>query len=112
MEAYYLADAHVREDQTVNPNSNLTNILEVAAGTASEPWIEHFRKVQHPSILINGVYNYTLDQPILPDFKAKETAAIMTNCEYVEVGGNHHTMLYGAHAEETVQAMINFLNKN
>lgn len=109
METYYKADAHIREDGTVNPYPNLANIVEVATGVAQQPWIETFEKVIQPSLLINGLDNYTMDEPLLPDFKAKETVELMHDCKYVAVDGNHHTMLYGDNAAHVVRAIEHFL---
>jgi pimeloyl-ACP methyl ester carboxylesterase len=109
METYYRADAHTREDGTVNPYPNLVNIVEVAMGVAQQPWIQTFEEVKQPSLLINGLDDYTMDAPLLPDFKAKETVALMQDCRYVAVDGNHHTMLYGDNASHVVRAIENFL---
>ena len=109
METYYRADAHIREDGTVNPYPNLVNIIEVATGVARQPWIQTFEQVKQPALLVNGLDDYTMDAPLLPDFKAKETVALMHDCKYVAVDGNHHTMLYGDNAAHVVQAIENFL---
>lgn len=109
MESYYKADVHVRENGTANPYPNLSNIIEVATGVAQQPWIQTFEQVQQPSLLVNGLDNYTMDEPLLPDFKAKETVALMPHCHYVAVDGNHHTMLYGDNAAHVVRAIRNFL---
>jgi pimeloyl-ACP methyl ester carboxylesterase len=109
MESYYKADAHVRENGTVNPYPNLANIVEVATGVAQQPWVETFAQVSQPALLINALDNYTLGEPLLPDFKAKETAELMVNCEYVAVDGNHQTMLYGDNAAHIVKAIDKFL---
>ncbi len=110
MESYYKADANVKEDGTVNPYPNLANILEVSANVGLQDWPDTFKMVSQASLLINGVDNYTLDEPLLPDFRAKETAAIMKKCTYVKVLGNHQTMLYGKGAKEIVEAINNFLD--
>ncbi len=46
MESYYAADGHVREDGTVNPYPNYTNIIEVSMAVGSEPWKEDFAAVK------------------------------------------------------------------
>lgn len=109
LETYYKADAFVREDGTVNPRSNLTNILEAATGTAAEPWAEHFSKARQPAILLNALDDYTMGQPLLPDFKARETAELMNDCAYKGVGGNHQTMLFGTHAQALAASIHSFL---
>lgn len=109
MESYYAADGRIREDGTVNPYPNYTNIIEVSMAVGSEPWKEDFALVKQPAVLINALDEYTLGEPLLPDFKAKETVALMQDCYYVAVDGNHHTMLYGANAVQVVKAMVQFL---
>jgi pimeloyl-ACP methyl ester carboxylesterase len=109
METYYRADANIREDGTVNPYPNLVNIIEVATGVAQQPWIQTFEEVKQPALLVNGLDDYTMDAPLLPDFKAKETVALMQDCKYIAVDGNHHTMLYGDNATHVVKAIEDFL---
>lgn len=109
METYYRADANTREDGTVNPYPNLANIVEVAMGVAQQPWVQTFEEVKQPALLVNGLDDYTMDAPLLPDFKAKETVVLMQDCKYVAVDGNHHTMLYGDNAAHVVQAIEDFL---
>lgn len=109
MESYYRADAHIREDGTVNPYPNLSNIIEVATHVARQSWSDLFKGAAQPSLLVNGLDNYTMDEPLLPDFKAKETVAMMPQCRYVAVDGNHHTMLYGDNAAQVVKAIRHFL---
>lgn len=109
MESYYKADGFVREDGTVNPYPNLSNIIEVATCVARQPWIETFERVKQPTLLINAVDDYTLGEPLLPDFKAKETVELMKDAKYVAVDGNHQTMLYGDNAKHIVKAIESFL---
>jgi pimeloyl-ACP methyl ester carboxylesterase len=109
MESYYKADGYVREDGTVNPYPNLSNIIEVATGVAQQPWVETFERVQQPALLINALDDYTMGEPLLPDFKAKETVELMKDARYVAVDGNHQTMLYGNNAKRIVEAIEHFL---
>lgn len=108
MFSYYHADVHFRDDGTVNPYPNLANIIRIATGLGTEPWKETFGKVTQPAILINAVDNYTMDEPLLPDFKAMETVELMPDCKYVKVDGNHQTMLYGPGAVQTAHAIEAF----
>lgn len=109
MESYYKADGFIKEDGTVNPYPNLSNIIEVATGVAQQPWKDTFARVNQPTLLINALDNYTMNEPLLPDFKAKETQEIMKDCKYVSVDGNHQTMLYGENAAHIVRAIEQFL---
>lgn len=108
-DSYFKADANIRADGTVNPYPNLTNIIAAATSVAKVDWATIFKTVQQPALLVNGLDDYTMEQPLLPDFKAKETAELMPDCKYVAVDGNHHTMLYGANATKVVAAINSFL---
>ncbi len=108
MEKYYRADANVRADGTVNPYPNLANIIEVSSNVIIQDWEALFGSVRQPALLLNGCAIYTLGEPLLPEFLAKETVDMMKDCRYVSIDGNHHTMLYGAGAAQIVRAVINF----
>jgi pimeloyl-ACP methyl ester carboxylesterase len=108
MESYYRADAQTREDGTVNPYPNLVNIIEVGINVSKQPWTNIFSAIKQPALLVNALDNYTLDEPLLPDFKARETVALMHDCQYVKSDGNHQTMLYAEHARKIVQAIFAF----
>jgi hypothetical protein len=63
--------------------------------------------------LINatGSYGEAGGPPLLPKELAQETVDMMPNCQYLEVAGNHQTMMYGEGAKQIVQAVKNFLSK-
>ena len=52
-----------------------------------------------------------MGEPLLPDFKAQETVALMQDCKYIKVDGNHQTMLYGTGAQQTVYAIASFAGR-
>lgn len=108
MESYYSADVRHNRDGSVSTNSNLANISAVAMGVVSVSWSYIFERVLQPAMLINAVDDYTLSQPLLPDFKAHETVEMMGNCEYVAVNGNHQTMLYGDNAKQVVASILRY----
>lgn len=110
MEFYYQADIQLRDDGTVTPIPNLTNIYRIATHVANEPWKKYFSKIAQPTLLINGTDNYSEDEPILPDFKAKESVKMLAQGTYQRVDGNHQTMLYGTGAKQVVEAIINFVD--
>lgn len=111
MTNYYNADIMLRSDGTYSPIPNIGTIYRIMTFVATEPWKKNFTKIQVPAILINGADNYTDSEPILPDFKAKETVELMTNAEYVKVDGNHQTMLYGSGATQITNAIREFISK-
>jgi pimeloyl-ACP methyl ester carboxylesterase len=111
MITYYRADVKTLADGRVTPYPNLTKMIKVSIGVASQPWRALFSDVKHPALLINGADIYNLGEPILPDFKAKESVALMHDGTYVRVDGNHQTMLYGSGAKQIVQAVRSFVKE-
>lgn len=109
MERYYMADVKTTEEGGVTPRPILANILQVAYNVGATPWDEHVQEVKQPTILINGVDEYSLGEPLLPECNALETVEMMPDAKYVAVDGNHHTMLYGSGAEQIVATMRDFL---
>ena len=77
-------------------------ITEKSVNLASLDWPDIITLIEHPTILINALDNYTLGEPLLPDVIAKETVEMMKDAKYAAVGGNHLTMLYGHGAIQIV----------
>jgi pimeloyl-ACP methyl ester carboxylesterase len=107
---YYRADVNEANNGNVEPKSSIADITQIAINTFKEPWTKYFEDLSQSCILINAVDNYTMDQPLLPDFMAKAIAEKMINCQYIACGGNHQTMLYGKFAIENVKIICDFLN--
>ena len=79
---------------------------------AATKWTDIIQKIGVPSILINALDNYTMDQPLLPDAIAKETVKMMKNAKYAPVEGNHQTMLYGSGAVQIAEQVKAFLGND
>ncbi|MCU0443636.1 MAG: alpha/beta hydrolase [Microscillaceae bacterium] len=109
MLSYYQADVLENEDGTVTQRSNPLHIIEAVTKVLSEPWLEYMQNVTQPAILLNATDEYSLGAPLLPKENALATVAMMKNCTYGEVWGNHQTMLYGQGAQEIVAAIKDFL---
>jgi pimeloyl-ACP methyl ester carboxylesterase len=109
MLSYYEADVKTNEDGSVIPRSLPENIKEAADAVLGEPWLEYLQGVSHSAILINATGNYSDIAPLLPKEFALETVNMMQNCQYVEVVGNHQTMLYGEGAKQIVAALQSFI---
>lgn len=110
MLSYYQADVETFPDGSVQPRSRPENMTEaILKGSFGEPWLDYIRAVSQPSILVNGSMDYALGAPLLPKDFALDTVKMMHDCRYVEVKGNHQTMLYGLGAAQTVEAMASFL---
>jgi len=110
MLSYYKADVMDTEEGGVTPIPNLANIIQCSVGVSNEPWQVIMSMITQPVILLNAIDAYTLGEPLLPEYKAKETVALLKNAKYLAVDGNHHTMMYGEGAEEIVQAIDKFVN--
>lgn len=109
MERYYRADVRDNPDGTVTQRSQLAPMVEAITMALEEPWLDYIGGMPHPAILLNAAGIYTLDAPLLPKENAMATVALMQQCTYLEVSGNHQTMLYGAGAAEITQAILSFL---
>lgn len=109
MLSYYRADVRDNNDGTVTPIPQPQLMHAAVNGALAEPWLEYIRGVDKPAILINGGEDYTMNAPLLPEENALETVALMRNCKYVKVPGNHLTMLYGKGATAIVAAITSFL---
>ncbi|MCA9979595.1 MAG: alpha/beta hydrolase [Anaerolineales bacterium] len=109
LEAYYRADVEVRDDGTAVPRSDPHAIWSAADLAIEEPWAEHLAQIHQPALLIRAPENYG-PAPILPPEQAQETVNALANCTYVEVQGNHMTMLFGERATAVVEAIETFVN--
>ncbi|MCB0547159.1 MAG: alpha/beta fold hydrolase [Phaeodactylibacter sp.] len=113
MEGYYRADVYDLPDGGVTTHSTLPPIQQAIDGALAlgEEWLRLIRSARQPALLLNATGPYgPPDAPaILPRELALETVEMMPDCRYVEVPGNHVTMLYGQGAEESVRAIVAFV---
>jgi pimeloyl-ACP methyl ester carboxylesterase len=110
MLVYYQADVKTAEDGSVEPRSNIADIVQIATHVSKENWHTYFTEMQQPSLLIVATDDYTLEQPLLPTMLAKKIYREMKQCTYVEVLGNHQTMLFGAGANQIIYALVHFFS--
>ncbi len=108
---YYRADVKTNEDGTVQSHSRPQNMIEAVDGALNEDWEQYAKEASNPSILINalGSYGPPGSPPILPKELALETVNTMKDCKYVEVPGNHLTMLFSDGAKSIAQEITNFI---
>jgi pimeloyl-ACP methyl ester carboxylesterase len=112
MQSYFDADIEFMADGKVTPRSKPEHITEAINGVFEEDWDPLIRKTDIPCLLINATGSYGEEgaPPLLPKELAKETVEMMPNCQYLEVSGNHQTMMYGEGAKQIVKAIRNFLS--
>lgn len=108
---YYKADVATAEDGSVESRSNIADIIQIATAVSKQDWETCFAEMEQKSALMVAVDDYTMNQPLLPDYKAKEIIAKMKSCHYNEVNGNHQTMLYGEGAIQITEKIIHLLSK-
>lgn len=111
IEAYYEADVETLPDGKVRHRSSHGHIqlaIEGLLGSGID-WIAEIRSLQKPAMLIQANGIYALDAPILPEAYAKETVDMLPRGTFVQVPGNHFTMLYEDGAITIVEAIQSFL---
>ncbi len=111
IESYYRADVEFFEDGTVKPRSRPEAIIEAVGKALTENWSHHLAAIQQPVLLLNapGSFGPPGTPPVLPREQALETVNALTNGLYLEVPGNHMTMLYGEGAQRIVKAITTFV---
>jgi len=100
MLTYYRADVQDLPDGGVKARCNLMTIGEKSMALANIDWPGLIELIEHPTMLINALDDYTMGEPLLPDEIARETVEMMKNAQYAGVDGNHQTMLYGEGAKQ------------
>jgi len=111
IESYYRADVEIRDDGTVKPRSRPEAIIEAVEEALTEDWAQHLAAVKQPMLLLNalGSFGPPGAPPVLPRERALETVNAVAKGHYVEVPGNHMTMLFGEGAQRMVEAIIAFV---
>ncbi|HKS39606.1 MAG TPA: alpha/beta hydrolase [Blastocatellia bacterium] len=111
IESYFRADAEICEDGSVRPRSRPENIAEAMDKAEQENWNEHIARIRQPVLLLHapGPYGPPGTPPIVPFEQAKATTEELANCRYVEVPGNHLTMLFGEGARRIVESISEFV---
>ena len=113
IENFYRADVDIRADGTVKPRSRPEAIIEAVEKALDEDWAMHLAAVNQPMLLFNALGSFGPQgaPPVLPFEQAMETVNAVENGHYVEVPGNHMTMLFGEGAQRIVEEIITFLRR-
>jgi pimeloyl-ACP methyl ester carboxylesterase len=111
IESYFQADVQVNEDGTVQARSRPEAIIEAVSKGLTEPWPQHLALIRQPALLLNslGAYGLAGAPPLLPLEQAQATVKALADCRYVEIPGNHMTMLFGQGAQRMVEAITDFI---
>lgn len=113
IESYYRADVQTNADGTVQSRLYREGILEATDKALEEPYDEYVSRIDKPAILLNalGAYGPVGTPPVLPYEQAQETVQAIKNCRYVEIPGNHITMLFGNSAKIVVDTITQFVEE-
>lgn len=111
VENYYRFDVQINADGTVQSQSRPEAMYETMDYALAEPWDEHIATIQQPVVLLNapGPYGPEGTPPVLPRVNAQATVEALTDARYVEIPGNHVTMLFGENSHRTVEAITAFV---
>ncbi|GIK62679.1 MAG: hypothetical protein BroJett018_04730 [Chloroflexota bacterium] len=114
IESYYRADVQTNADGTVQSRLYKEGILEATDKALEEPYGEYVSRIDKPAILLNalGAYGPEGTPPVLPYEQAQETVQAIKNCRYVEIPGNHITMLFGDSAKIVVDTITQFVEED
>ncbi len=112
VESYYRADVHVNPNGMVQARAHPEHIAAAIEGVLAEDWLAILRTVRQPVLLLQAPepYGPPGTPPIVSAEQAQETVQYLANCRYVQVPGNHMTMLYGRGARQIVAEITAFLN--
>ena len=111
MESYYRADVEFFDDRSVIPIPKPEHMVQAVNGVLAYPIVDYLYDIEKSALLVNGPGVYTMEAALLPEENARETVAMMQDCRYVKVPGNHQTMLYGNGAVAIKEAIFSFLSE-
>jgi pimeloyl-ACP methyl ester carboxylesterase len=113
IESYFRADVEFNEDGSVRARSRPENIAEAIDRAGAEDWGAHLAAINQPALLLHatGAYGPPGTPPIVLVEQARATVRAMRDCRYVEVPGNHMTMLFGDGARLMVEAIADFVSE-
>lgn len=97
VEQYFRAEIQENADGTAQSTTSAMAIGQALQSVSTEPWLELVRAVRQPTLLLNATGGYgPPGTPALvePEY-AMQTAAAFGDVRYVQVPGNHMTMVFG-----------------
>ena len=113
LEGYFRAEIRENPDGSVQSVTSADAVAQALTAVTEEPWAELVPRVRHPVLLLNaqGPYGPPGSPPLILGADARDTAAAFPDCRYVEVTGNHMTMVFGANAEPVCREIEQFLRQ-
>jgi pimeloyl-ACP methyl ester carboxylesterase len=114
IEGYYRAEIVEEADGSARSSTSAAAIAQALEGVGAEPWAELVGRVSQPTLLINavGAYGPPGSIPLVSEEYARETAEAIPDCRYVQVPGNHLTMVFGEGAAAVTREITAFVRAN
>jgi pimeloyl-ACP methyl ester carboxylesterase len=114
IEDYFRAEIQENADGTAQSLTSATAIAQALDGVQAEQWAELVSRVRQPVLLLNsaGEYGPPGSPPVVPPEHALATSRAFADCKYVEIPGNHLTMVFGQSAVLIRQAIESFIADN
>jgi pimeloyl-ACP methyl ester carboxylesterase len=111
IENYYRADVETAEDGSVTPRSRYENIAEAMDRVSEVDWKEVVSRIRQPALLFRATQGMSGkgSAPLLGVNTARATVDSIAHCRYMELAGNHMTMLYGEDARRSAGEIIKFV---
>lgn len=97
IEDYFRAEIQENADGTAQSLTSAAAIAQALDGVQAEQWAELVSKVRQPVLLLNstGEYGPPGSPPVVLAEDAIATSRAFADCKYVEIPGNHLTMVFG-----------------
>lgn len=114
MERSTRAELRIDTEGTVRARTSATAVTQALAALTSEPWLHMVQQVRQPTLLLNAVrpYGPPGSPPLVEEINARATARAFANARYVQVPGNHMTMILGAQAPVLAGEIASFLRSS
>ena len=97
LEGYFRAEIRENPDESARSMTSADAVAQALDGVTVESWAELARRVEQPVLLLHalGSYGPPGSPPLILTEDARDTADAFPDCRYVEVPGNHLTLLFG-----------------
>ncbi|GAB4566297.1 MAG: hypothetical protein Tsb0020_17860 [Haliangiales bacterium] len=111
--AFYRADVEPQSDGSVRVRISPQVIQQVTQEGQSIDWNARRAAPRQPALLVHacGGYGPPGTPALILEAQAREAAALLPNAKFVQVPGNHMTMLFGEHAERLVSELAAFISE-
>lgn len=114
IEGYFRAEIQENADGTAQSLTSAEAIAQALDGVQNERWADLVAQVKQPVLLLNAVGGYGPpgSPPVVPAEHANATARAFEDCQYVEIPGNHLTMVFGESAVLVRREIETFVSRN